>query len=137
MFGKGQSAELQFEATLALRECAGVFSDVGESFGGGLKGAMNRMGAKKRSHTETEGFYTPADDNPFAGLEEAPDFAVGLNTLGGSLWYGAGARMKSVEMFVYDQGASRLVTLVGYGGGAQASESLLEPFAQDFRAADS
>lgn len=132
MLNRNQQISHRISTTSSVRDCAEVFAQVGESLGGGFTGMMNRMGAKKRNHTQTEGFYTPEDDGPFSAFEEQPDFAVGVNKLSDSVMYGAGYGMQSVERFVYDQQTERVVELVAYGGSRGASEKLIAPFVQAF-----
>jgi hypothetical protein len=133
MFNRNQAVEEHLSTTLSVRDCATVFERVGGSLGGGLSGMMNRYGAKRRNHSESEGFYTPSDTSPFSAFAENPAFSVGLRKLSGSAMYGAGYGMQSVEMFVYDKGGDRIIKLVAYGGGRGASEKLLAPFLEGFR----
>lgn len=132
MLNRNQPVEARISTQRSVRECAELFAEVGESLGGGFTGAMNRMGAKKRNHSQSEGFYTPSNDSPFATFDDQPDFAVGVNKLSGSVMYGAGYNMQSVEMFVYDRGSERHVELVSYGGSRGASEKLMSPFVAAF-----
>lgn len=95
-----------------VQEIARAFREAAESEyqgSGARKFADKAMGGKTGSKF---GFFTPdAGDDPFAQLEEQPDFSVGVKMPAGG--FVSGAQPVTVHLYVVDNGSSRHVELVG------------------------
>ena len=127
----GSTAGVEFTSSLTVRQIADVFqAAVGESRGAGSRFA----GALGGGDPE---FFTPLDTSPFSSLEtDKEDFCVGVHIPKFS--GGAKGAVRTVQMFVWDEGASRRVVLVsphGFGEG-RGAHSLIKSFLGSFTSRD-
>lgn len=124
-----------FTTSLTIQQCGHLFRETGDKVNG-LKGKLMGGMASVMGNGEATGFYTPSFDSPFAGIDGAPDFAVGVNIMkfnGGGQGNGT-----HVHMYVDDQGDQRSVQLVSKHGltGGMRSTRMTQKFFEQFRAAD-
>jgi len=123
-----------FSTRLSTKECADVFRDTAT--------AARGFGARLAEHTakargrDQSGFFTPNFDSPFAAIEGAPDFAVGVSI--GKFAGGANGAVTTIHMYIDDAQNSRSVEIVSPHGLTEGGRSgrLVLKFLEAFQAAD-
>lgn len=123
-----------FSTSLSTKECSNVFRQAA-SAARGLGAKVGEFGAKVTGHDHS-GFFTPKFDSPFAAIDGAPDFAVGVYI--GKFVGGGGGAGTAVHMYVDDDGDSRSVQIVSPCTltGSGRSRRLVVKFLEAFRGAD-
>lgn len=125
-----------FWTQLDLQEISRVFQQAAEeSRGAGSKSAG--WMAKLSGNSGDLEFFKPVDDSPFSELDSDPeDFAVGVHIP--KMSGGAKGAVRTVQMFVWDRGDWRQVTLVSPHGMTEGrgANKLIESFVRSFQIRD-
>ncbi|MBR7827174.1 hypothetical protein KDK95_12725 [Actinospica sp. MGRD01-02] len=129
-----------FTTTLDIPALANVFKGTGEAAMGGVRRVL-KVAPRLTGAGDKIGFYTPKFDPVWSGVQEQPDFAVGVNILkfGPGFAPGSGPGDGThVHMYVKNNGNARNVELVAQHGmtDARLATKLVSRFLDSFRAAD-